>query len=242
MNNIIFQKLDSYTSQEDNICKFVTSYYLREHVATHNVYKNLTKSRQEIFERTFEKAMRISLSVLDSYRGDFYLVQDKETNNIVGFTMGMAYRPSVKPLTTNFFAETQKECPEFFQIFAEAMPLMMKYEKINDADLDNVLNGKQVYYLGMTGSVDTPTLIRLVSEVTQHVFSPHSPFIALYTLSSGNHESDLVQKFQDKGLQVHRFGANAESPHTFIALIHPPENQIAEKVVELYTKIEKSHL
>ncbi len=241
MNEVTFQRLASCTGQEDTICQFVTRYYLNNHAATRHVYENLTKEKQGIFERTFEKAMRVSLAVLEKYQGDFYVARDQKTNALAGFTMGMAYRPSIQPLTQDFFAETQRECPDFFQIFAETMPLMMKYGKIQDADLDKVLDGKQVYYLGMTASVDAPTLSKLANKVSQHVFSANSPFIALYTLSSGNHESDMVQKFQDSDFHVHRFAANAESPHAFIAFIHPPQNECAQKVVDLYNAIEKSN-
>lgn len=143
----------------------------------------------------------------------------------------------MSPLTPEFFARTKEKCPEFFQIFEKTMPIMMKYGYIMDSNLADVLDGKEVYYLGMTGSSNYSIVRGLVDEVYKHVFSEDSPYVALYTLSSGPHERDLVEKFQSKGLRVCRFGASEENPDAFIALVSLPENQTAQEVVKLYENV-----
>ena len=163
-----FQRVSSI-NDPTKVCQYVTNYYLENHEATKQTYEHLSKERKVIFEKTYEKAMEVSLSVLKKNNADFYLATD-ESNKIVGFTMGMPYRPSISPLTQEFFEETEKECPEFREIFTETMPLGYKYGTIKDADLESVLDGKEVYYLGMASFEDDGVLSGLVDEVSRHVF------------------------------------------------------------------------
>lgn len=225
------------SSERREICQFVTNHYLENHPATQRVYGGLEEEKKEVFKGTFEKAMKTSLAVLGSCKGDFYIARDEKTSGIVGFTMGMTYHPSVSPLTPEFFGKTAKNCPEFFQIFEESMPLVMKYGDIKDGDLESVLNGKEVYYLGMTGSRDASIASLLVDDVSKRVFSEDSPYVALYTLSSGHHEKEMVEKFKDKGLQVYHIGVNEHNSNVFIGLVCRQEDPIAQQVVNLYQKV-----
>lgn len=88
--SVSFQRIQSFTEHKET-CQFVTNYYLENHPSTHCVYEGLPGEKQEKFKRTFEKAMKTSLSVLGRCNGDFYMAREEKTNNIVGFTMGMTY-------------------------------------------------------------------------------------------------------------------------------------------------------
>lgn len=245
MHATTFQRLSSPHPYEENICEFVTHFYLENHKEAKNVYDKLQgdEEKTEQFQNTFKKAMKVSLEVLTKNHGDFYIASD-ETDKIQGFSMGMRYLPSVSPLTAEFFAETIRECPVFFEIFSKTMPLVMKYGKITDSDLEKTLNGREVYYLGMTAFRDQEIGTRLAAEIAQQIFAKDKPFSVLYTLSSSGHESQMVQwiasqKMEELNLCLNRVGMNQENPHTYVALIHPFDDPIGKTCVQLYEEAGK---
>lgn len=238
------QVLEFSMLKQEEIAEFVTDYYLAQHEVAKEVYGGLDREETEKFQMIFKKAMMVSFEVLSKNDGDFFVARDLAENKIVGFTMGMPYYPSVKPLTMEFLETVGSECPSFFQIFRETFPVTTKYQEITDKTLEDVLNGRRLYYLGMTSFSNESAAECLAAAVANHVFSQGKPFAAVYTLSSASHESRMIdiiasQEVENSSLCAIRFGVQSNAPNAFIALVYRDQSPETEKVVKLYSDLNK---
>lgn len=229
--------------QKEEIAKFVTDYYLSQHEATRRVYLELENDEtKEKFEEIFNAAMQVSFEVFSKNNGSFFVARDIKDRKIMGFSMGMPYSTNIMPLTYEFFLKAQKECPSFFQIFSDTLPITEKYKVITDTELEKVLDSRKIYYLGMTGFSSESVAEKLAAAVANHVFNKETCIKTVYTLSSASHESKMIgliasQKIYKDSLSISRFGVQSNAPNAFIALMYLSQSSIAKKVVELYSEV-----